>query len=220
MSKDEQIKKDVTDQLYWDSRVDASDVDISVQDGVVTLSGTVPSFRSLDAAYDDAVTVVGVLRVVNDLTIDYTTVVNLPTDDELEISVNETLRTNPDVESSEIDVTVNTGVVTLKGTVPTYWQKLDAETTASRLLGTTEVVNNLGVVPSDKLSDKMIAEDIIAALDRNIMVDTNDIDVEVEEGVVTLSGTVASGYIRDLVFDAAVYTSGVVDVIDSLVIEV
>lgn len=53
MAIDEKIKKNVTDQLYWDHRVDASDVQIEVDEGVVTLSGNVPSFTAKDAAYDD-----------------------------------------------------------------------------------------------------------------------------------------------------------------------
>ncbi|TFF85228.1 BON domain-containing protein, partial [Candidatus Heimdallarchaeota archaeon] len=42
MTTDEEIKKKLTDQLYWDTRVDASDIDIDVNGSSVTLSGKVP----------------------------------------------------------------------------------------------------------------------------------------------------------------------------------
>ena len=63
----EKIKKDITDQLYWDDRVDAAEVDIHVSDGKVELSGTVPTFNALRAAEMDAYTVPGVKEVKNDL---------------------------------------------------------------------------------------------------------------------------------------------------------
>ena len=53
-SKDEQIKKAVVDMLYWDSRVDASDIHVEVTDGEVTLRGTVPSYATKEAALFDA----------------------------------------------------------------------------------------------------------------------------------------------------------------------
>lgn len=40
---DEEIKRDLVDELYWDYRVDASNVKAEVSDGKVRLTGTVPS---------------------------------------------------------------------------------------------------------------------------------------------------------------------------------
>jgi hyperosmotically inducible protein len=51
---EEQIKRDVVDQLYWDNRVDASDVTVEVSNGTVTLRGTVPTYFASTAALNDA----------------------------------------------------------------------------------------------------------------------------------------------------------------------
>ena len=64
-TKDEQIKKAVVDMLYWDNRVDASNIDVEVTDGAVTLRGTVPSYTIKEAALFDAWKVIGVKKVDN-----------------------------------------------------------------------------------------------------------------------------------------------------------
>jgi hypothetical protein len=61
--KDEDIKKDIVDALYWDRRVDASLVTVTVSDGNVMLGGSVPDRAALEAAEDDARVVGGKGRV-------------------------------------------------------------------------------------------------------------------------------------------------------------
>lgn len=56
---EEQIKRDVVDQLFWDIRVDASDVTVEVSNGTVTLRGTVPTYLAAKAAIDDSWCVLG-----------------------------------------------------------------------------------------------------------------------------------------------------------------
>jgi osmotically-inducible protein OsmY len=53
------LSKDVVDQLYWDSRVDSSEVKVEVSDGAVTLGGTLTSLSACFAAVEDAEDVAG-----------------------------------------------------------------------------------------------------------------------------------------------------------------
>ncbi|MFO7783893.1 MAG: BON domain-containing protein [Thermodesulfobacteriota bacterium] len=62
---DERIKKDVVDELYWDDRVNASEVYVEVSNGTVTLRGEVPTYFSKTAAHDDALEILGVVSVRN-----------------------------------------------------------------------------------------------------------------------------------------------------------
>ena len=64
---DERIKKDVAARLDRNSRVDPSDITIEVSDGVVSLSGTLPSLSISMAAVEDAEKVAGVRQVNNNL---------------------------------------------------------------------------------------------------------------------------------------------------------
>ena len=60
VSLDEQIKLSVIDQLKWDSRVDISDIDVTVSGGTVKLKGSVPSYRMREIAAMDVLDVDGV----------------------------------------------------------------------------------------------------------------------------------------------------------------
>lgn len=67
---DERLRELVSEQLEEHHDVDASDVEVTVSNGEVTLSGTVADRRMKRMAEDVAVTVGGVKDVHNNLTID------------------------------------------------------------------------------------------------------------------------------------------------------
>ena len=66
---DADIQRDVIESLYWDTRVDAADVGVLVDDGRVTLVGTVPTYRARAAARDDALVIRDVTEVDNRLAV-------------------------------------------------------------------------------------------------------------------------------------------------------
>ena len=217
--KDESIKKDVADYLYWDDRVDSSDISITVDDGEVKLDGTVTDYTSSKNAVLDAWDAEGVTKVENNLEVEIPTEVTVPTDSEIESNIKNILEWNSSIDASEIGVDVSAGVVTLDGTVDAYWKKLRAEDVVSRATGVLNVANELAVVPTEDVLDKAIAEDVVSALETKFTVNADDVDVKVEDGTVTLSGTLPSWTSYRSAMDAAENTLGVTDVIDQLVIE-
>lgn len=53
ITTDETIAREVVDFLFWDSRVDASNRSVTLDSGIVTLTGTVPSYSSRMAASEE-----------------------------------------------------------------------------------------------------------------------------------------------------------------------
>jgi osmotically-inducible protein OsmY len=51
---DEQIRRDIENQMWWSTQVDADQVSVDVEDGVATLTGTVESWSERDAATKNA----------------------------------------------------------------------------------------------------------------------------------------------------------------------
>jgi len=213
---DEKIKKDVVDQLYWDGRVDASDVKVVVSDGVVTLTGTLPTLSASMAAVEDTEDVAGVCSVKNDLMVKIAKAVTVPNDDKIKTTIETVLGWNLNINSTDIDVSVKSGLVTLQGTVPTYWEKTKAENIALEVFGAAMITNKLAVVPTRDYVDEAIAEDIIAAIDRNINIDVEWVNVKVEGNIVTLSGNVPNYRALRAAHNAAAYTLGVLDIINNL----
>lgn len=218
MATDERIKKEIIDQLYWDTRVDASDIKVEVSDRNVVLAGTVPSYGTRQAAETDAFIIQGVVSVRNDLQVKFTPEVTIPTDEALVSNIETLLEWHPDIESTDIMVSADNGNVTLEGSVKTYWEKIGAEDLVATLSGVVGITNLLAVVPSETVDDQIIADDIITALDRNAMIDAGDIDVKAENGVVTFTGTVPSAAAYRAATTIGWYTRGVCDVRNNLVI--
>ncbi|MGM0687210.1 MAG: BON domain-containing protein [Promethearchaeati archaeon] len=216
---DEAIKKDIIDELYWDNRVDSSDITVQVDNGDVTLNGTVSDYTSSKNAVLDAWDAEGVTEVKNNLEVEIPTEVSVPTDSEIKSNIADMLEWNASIDASEIEVDVSAGVVTLDGVVDAYWKKLRAEDVTSRATGVLNVVNELAVVPTEDVLDKAIAEDVISALETKFTVNADDVDVKVEDGIVTLSGTLPSWTSYRAAMDAAENTLGVTDVVDQLIIE-
>jgi osmotically-inducible protein OsmY len=73
---DKELQRAVMEELKWEPRVDATQIGVSVKDGIVTLSGHVPSLLEKYLAEKTAKRVRGVIAVANELQ------VKLPGDDE------------------------------------------------------------------------------------------------------------------------------------------
>jgi len=213
---DEQIKKEVVDQLYWDTRIDASDVKVEVTNGVVTLSGTVPDYMGFRAAGNDVWDIPGVLRVDNRLMVRYPAEVSIPGKEEMVGLIENMIRWNANLDETKITVTSEDGRIKLEGSVDSYWKKSRAEEIVHDVVGVVEVVNELAVVPTDDILDEAIGEELMGALERNIYVDPNAINVKVEKGRVTLSGSVENSLTLRAAVDTARHTPGVTDVVNNL----
>ena len=203
---DEDIDKKIIDELYWDNSVNASDVAVTVKDGVVTLEGIVPSYRAKVTATDDAYDVSGVALVDNKLKIKYT---DIPTDLSIENNVERALDWDFDLDLQKIRVSVKNGEVKLLGTVDAYWKKMTAEADASKIRGVRNIKNEIAIVPTNERRDEQIAKDVEEALRRKWLVNVNDVDVKVEHGNVTLTGDVPSRLARAEADEAVIYTDGV-----------
>lgn len=213
---DEEVKTSVVNELNWDTLVDASKVMVQVNNGIVTLTGTVPTNRARSAAGTDALSVLGVLEVENLLTVELPSVPAMPSDETIRSNAEDTLEWNAVVDAANIGVAVDGGVVTLTGTVPTHWEKTEAEEIVGVLRGVILVKNDLAVVPTEDVSDEIIAEEVVDALERNVLVDAEKVDVSVSRGTVTLQGEVPSGAARIAAFRAASRTAGVLFVQNNL----
>lgn len=213
---DADIQRDVVESLYWDTRVDAADIGVLVDEGQVTLVGTVPTYRARAAAREDALVVQDVVAVENQLTVEISSELDTPTDEELRATVSEVLRADPDLAATEIDVEVVDGRVRLAGSVPTFWERELARSVTVTLPGVRGLTNELVVVPAGDHDDVELARAVAATLGRNRHVDLSAIDIEVEDGHVTLSGQVADEGVRQQVLDAARYTRGVTEIRDWL----
>src|SRR5579864_3691720 len=121
------------------------------------------------------------------------------TDQDLKQHVQSALDWEPSLDASDIGVSVDGAVVTLRGTVPTYSQKVRAERDALRVYGVKAVANDLVVRLASGLerTDTDIARAAVSALAWNTLVPRDRVTVAVDNGWVELNGTLEWRYQRD-----------------------
>ena len=212
----ESTARKVADQLYWDSRIDTSDIKVDVSNGDVKLTGTVPNYIMRHAAEEDILSISGVKSVDNQLAVKSNLGVKVPTDEIIKSNIENALSYNPDIDFSKITISVKNRKVHIEGSVNAYWKKIIVEELISGISHVQNLTNKLTVIPYDDILDKSIADNIVKAMSRNKWIDINTINVKVEKGIVTLSGTVHNFTAYRGVLDAAQYTTGVVDVVNNI----
>lgn len=220
---DGEIAEDVRRRLATDVRVDAGLVDVSVKDGVVDLSGIVGSAAERRVAALDA-WVNGVVDVkAKGLKVEWWERDNMRreqtpavSDDAIRQAVNASFLYDPRVISFEPQVRVDSGIVTLTGTVPSLLAKRAAEQDAKNTVGVWRVYNLLSVKPLGAISDRELQKRIEAALERDPYVSPYEIGVEVHNGIVFLYGNVSNDFERRQAEMIPKLLNGVVEVKSAL----
>lgn len=211
---DSEIKTMVSDELKSDTRVRETDVGVEVDEGVVTLTGTVSSYGERQAAQRAAHRVAGVLDVANDIQVKLPGSLGI-TDTELAQTVRRALEWDVFIAEESISTTVSDGWVTLEGQVDSLSQREAAEKAIRNLSGLVGVVNKLEVKSSAFAGD--IRHAIESALERHAIREADHLSIEVKpSGKVILSGTVANFAEKKAVLGAAQSTKGVRSVADQL----
>jgi osmotically-inducible protein OsmY len=185
---DASIRESVVSELRWDPKLtNPDDIAVAVKDGVVTLSGYVPSYYEKDEAEKAAKRVYGVRGVANDIEVKSTWT---RTDPEIARDAVQEIQSHISLPADNIKVTVKSGWVTLEGTVDWQYQKTLAESAVKKLRGVIGVTNNITVKPH--VTPVELKSKIEEALKRSAELDARRITVEVNGGNVRLYGSVRS----------------------------
>lgn len=203
-STDLVIHERVVSELDWDSRFDPAEVGVEVDEGIVTLRGTVSSYAKLRAAADIAGRTIGVRGVVNDLIVRDD---GADRDVQLADRIRLALDLDDAIPSDQIQCFVRNGHVTLRGAVDLAIERDAAEAAAIRTAGVRGLTMDVTLRGGTR-ADGEIEQDLRAALARRYDV-VGAIDVRVENGVVALSGRVAHMRDRIAAESTAWHTRGV-----------
>jgi osmotically-inducible protein OsmY len=192
MKTNEELRKDVVDELGWEPllRDVKSQIGVAADDGVVTLSGLVDTYSQKMAAEQAAQRVAGVAVVAVDLEVK---IKGLHQRKDIEIAkvIKDTLKWNVEVQEDLIEVKVDNGWVYLDGTAEWEYQRRAAEYSIKEIVGVRGITNRI-LVKSIVLDAKDIKSKISAAFHRSATVDSSNIVLEIHGSTVTLRGKVRS----------------------------
>jgi len=207
------IHEQIVAELDWDARFDPAEIGIEVDDGVVTLRGTVSSYSKLRAAIDLVARTVGVRAVVDRL------VVRSPMaqdDVSLATRARMALEMDSDVPNERIECIVRDGRLTLRGVVDHAYQRKAAENAVASLEGLQELESEIEIRGHTR-SDIDIDHDLRDALKRRVAW-ADRIEHRVDNATVTLSGRVPTLADRLAAEDTAWRTRGVRHVLDHIIV--
>lgn len=203
-----QIKTAVADELSWTATVNADQIGVSVNDGVVTLSGEVDSYPERTAAVAAALRVTGVTSVADEIT------VRSPGErDDIGIATHaqRALDTTISVPHT-VRAAVHDHHVTLTGTVPWNYQRNVVRRLMAEIPGVRSVRNDIAVVPHLPFAAKTAEQNIKAAFVRNAQLDAERIHVTTTGTEIELNGTARTWAERQEATDVAWNTPGVTKV--------
>ena len=211
------LRTHVLDELEWTPSVDAEDIGVAVSDGIVTLTGRVLSYAQKRAAERAVLRVSGVEGVANDLT------VKIPdkferSDTDIAKAARRAIEWHSQLPTDKIKVKVDDGWVTLEGMVNWNYQRNRAAQAVRYLTGVRGVTNQLNVRSRPMPND--VREKIRKALERQAGKETDRLSITVDDGTVTLKGTVDSWADREEIERAVWSAPGVRKVKNNLKVDV
>jgi osmotically-inducible protein OsmY len=217
MRLDSDIKRDVEDELRWDPDIEATDIAVTVHNGVVTLAGFVRSYAQRTEAERDAKRVAGVVGVANDIEVRLPALDQRP-DPEIAREAASALKSELPFSSENIKVVIRDGWLTLEGTVEWNYARERAESSVKRVRGVKGVTNEITLKPT--VQPHEVRRKIEDALRRSAELDASRITVEVNGDEVVLRGTVKSWAERQEAERAAWAAPGVTRVENRITISV
>jgi len=215
MSWDSDLVDNVSDELFWDPKVDNEAIAVSAKAGTITLRGTVGSLREKREAKKAAQRVVGVLEVDNQLKVRLMGEQGRA-DADIRGDVLQALVLDSLVPKT-IDAKVADGFVTLTGTVDWQYQRDEADFVASNIVGALDVYDEIDI-KNPKPNAMDVDDSITKAFKRNATLDAEGLTVVTDNGMVTVKGTVRSWSERDAAIAAAWSAPGVTAVRDDLTV--
>lgn len=140
-------------------------------------------------------------------------------DSEIKRDVEAELNWSPDVDQTDLAVKVSNAVVTLTGFVPSFFEKYRAEEAVKRVAGVAGIANDVQVRPAYGLDDPEIARAAVAAIRVELPSAPESVKALVQNGHVTLEGSVEWNFQRERVEDAVRRLTGVITVDNEILIK-
>ena len=178
--------KRVKSLLEEEMHESALDINVHVRDGSVQLAGFVDVLSEKITAESIAARVPGVKRVVNSITIGTEGHI---TDKHIEKELEAKLHSGRYGDLDKISIDVRDSSAFLMGTTPNYAQSKQAEGIAAATMGVVNVVSNLHVEDEGLYDDTTLTGWAVQALS-TANLSLQDIDVDIRNGEITLSGWV------------------------------
>ncbi|MEY9626410.1 BON domain-containing protein [Sinorhizobium fredii] len=210
---DTTLRQNILDELEFEPSIDAASIGVTVNDGIVTLTGHVSTYLEKQTAENTVSRVKGVKGLAEEIEV-RPVGAHVTADDEIARRAVQSIDWNVGIPKDSVQVKVQQGWVTLTGKLGWQFQKNAVADAIRGLAGVRGVLNNIEVTPRPRAGD--IKKRVEDALKRDAELEAQNIRVDVIDGKVTLEGKVKAWSERQTVERAAWSTPGVKTVEDRI----
>ncbi|MEO5943260.1 MAG: BON domain-containing protein [Ferruginibacter sp.] len=213
----EDLQKSVLNAIKWQPMLHAAEIGVTARDGVVTLSGVVDAYSKKIEAENAAKSVPGVKAVAEEIEVKFFDSMYIKNDTEIAGEVMNAWKWNWEIPHNKVKVKVENGWVTLEGEVEWNYEKDAAQKSIEKLIGVKGVSNHIMLLYESKNDvEKTAVEDALAL---NWSLKNKNIEVNVSQNKVTLSGTVESIYQKEEAGRIAWATPGIWSLDNELIVQ-
>jgi len=215
MRTDGQIKQDILDELVFQPNIDETQIGVIVEEGVVTITGTVDDFHKKVSAENLVKKIKGVKAVAEDIEVKYG-IEFQKTDKEIAKAIVRAFEWNTAVPEDKITIEIQSGWITLSGEVEFWYQKDTARCVINGIIGVKGIINNIDIKPTIKPDE--VKEKITRAFKRLADIEAENITIEVDQNTVTLHGKVHSLKEKEEATKTAYHIVGINKVVNQLIV--
>lgn len=210
---DKQLRQNVIDELDFEPSIESADIGVAAKNGIVTVTGHVPTYTQKLATKRAVWRVKGVKAIAREIQ------VRIPgdkqhNDDQIAQRAVSILAWNAAIPRDSVHLTVQHGWVTLTGQLDWNYQREAAENAVRKLSGVAGVINDIALKPTIQAVD--VKQRITYALKRHAEVEATHVQISVRDGIVSLEGEVDNWDERQAIVQAAWPALGVRMVDDRL----
>lgn len=208
--------KEVIEAIKWQPLLQPNKIDVLVEEGVVTLEGTVDNYTQKREAEETVKHIFGVKAVVDNVKVDLSPAAS-KNDTDITSSVVKALQDNWAVPDHRLRVEVEQGWVTLEGILHWNFQRKAADNAIRYLEGVRGVIDKIKI--EAEVKNELGTEMVEKALSRSWILDIDNIKVRVDGKTIFLKGIVKSLFQKEEAERIAWNTPGVWYVDNELMVE-
>ena len=209
-------EKEIIDRLTWNNEIDESQIDVSVINGIATLKGCVTTYPEKVLTEIESSMVTGIISINNEIKVKFSEKSKVQSDKDVEEAMFCLLDANSEINPNDVKVSVKDGIISLEGKVDSLWKREKIQKMASQIKGVNSIKNYILVKPSKEISDEKIEELISKSLENSVRIDSKNVNVKAENGVVIISGVVSSLVEYEAIIEIINSTNGVLDIENQL----
>jgi osmotically-inducible protein OsmY len=199
----------IADSIKASLKEVGSNIQVKVENGFVTLSGRVRTFRQKERLHRFVMGLSGVRALKDLLRVDPVETIS---DRKIALHIRQALDAHSELPPGTAVVHVRGGIATLKGHVRSAEERFITENVASHCRGVTKVINELTVDPLDEISDEATVRAVQGALAYCEDFETDGIKISCADGNIVLRGEVPTMMDRMLAEELARLQVGVCSV--------